>query len=141
MSIFYQNPVLKTTNTLSQEESKHCAQVLRHTAGDEILVFDGQGCRYTGILTKVSKSACEFEVKSTEHFPKKPFSVHLAIAPTKNTDRMEWMVEKLCEIGVDQLTFLVTQHSERRKLRLDRMEKKVISAMKQSKNPFKLHIN
>ncbi len=141
MSLFYQNPIKANTNILSEEESRHCAQVLRHTVGDEIVVLDGEGGKYYSVLTKVSKNACEFEVQATEQATKKDFSIHLAIAPTKNTDRIEWMIEKLSEIGVDQVTFLETQHSERRKIRMDRLEKKALSAMKQSKNPYKLQLN
>ena len=141
MSIFYKNNLLKGSNTLSEEESRHCTHVLRHQQGDEITIFDGIGGIHKGQLTSVSKKECAFEVIESKSAEKKPFSIHLAIAPTKNSDRMEWMVEKLSEIGVDQITFIQTEHSERKKLRLDRLEKKAISAMKQSGNPWLMGIN
>ncbi len=141
MTIFYQKSIQGGENSLSEEESKHCFQVLRHQKGDEILVFDGIGGIHRSILTQVSKKRCEFEIKESNYAPEKNFHIHLGIAPTKNADRMEWMIEKLSEIGVDEVTFIQTQHSERKKLRLDRLEKKAISAMKQSGNPFLLKTN
>lgn len=141
MTIFYQKNLSKGVNFLSEEESKHCSQVLRHKKGDEIMVFDGIGGRHRSILTQVSKKNCEFEIIESFITPEKKFRIHLAIAPTKNMERMEWLVEKLSEIGVDQITFIQTQHSERKKLRIDRLEKKAISAMKQSGNPFLLKLS
>ncbi|MEO9485383.1 MAG: 16S rRNA (uracil(1498)-N(3))-methyltransferase [Ekhidna sp.] len=141
MTIFYQKSVLTGEKMLSEEESKHCAQVLRHQKGDEILIFDGNGGKHRAVLTQVSKKSCVFDLIESKYAPKKKFFIHLAIAPTKNVDRMEWLIEKLSEIGVDKVTFLQTQHSERKKLRLERLEKKAISAMKQSGNPFLLQIN
>lgn len=139
-SIFYVKNVASGERSFSEEESKHCTQVLRHQIGDEVIVFDGVGGKYHSVLTQVSKKSCQFDVISSEIEPKKLFSIHLAISPTKSTDRMEWMIEKLCEIGVDKVSFIQTYHSERRKLRIDRMERKVVSAMKQSGNPFKMEL-
>ena len=141
MSVFYDKSIGSGVGTLSEEESRHCFQVLRHQSGDEITILDGIGGIHTCILKEVSKKRCEFKVLETKKELPKPFSIHLAIAPTKNMDRIEWMVEKLAEIGVDQLTFLTTKHSERRNLKLDRLEKKATSAMKQSKNAYKLQLH
>lgn len=141
MTTFYQNSINEGENELSEEESKHCSQVLRHQEGDSIMVFDGNGGQYRSILTHVSKKKCSFKVIESQQTPDKAFRIHLALAPTKNADRMEWMIEKLSEIGVDEITFIQTQHSERKKLRIDRLQKKAISAMKQSGNPFLLRIN
>ncbi len=141
MTIFYQKSIKQGENALSEEESKHCAQVLRHQIGDEILVFDGIGGKHRAVLTKISKKACEFDIIESNFASKKNFYTHLAIAPTKNADRMEWLIEKLSELGVDEVTFVHTNHSERKKLRLDRLEKKAISAMKQSGNPFLMKLN
>lgn len=141
MTIFYKNDISYDSKELSEEESKHCAQVLRHQIGDEVTIFDGNGGIYSAKLTLVSKKKCAFEILSSKIKPKKSFSVNLAIAPTKNLDRMEWLTEKLTEIGVDKITFIQTQHSERKKLRLDRLDKKAVSAMKQSGNPFLPKIN
>ncbi len=141
MTIFFEEKIRAGVKTLSEEESKHCSQVLRHQKGDKIMIFDGKGGKYYAVLTQVSVNTCEFDIIKSELELHKSFHVHLVIAPTKNVDRMEWMTEKLSEMGVDELTFIKTQHSERRKIRLDRLEKKAISAMKQSGNPFKLRIN
>lgn len=141
MTIFYQNKIQKGENYLSEVESKHCAQVLRHQNGDEILVFDGNGGKHRSVLTHVSKKTCAFEIIESITSTKKSFLIHLAIAPTKNADRMEWLIEKLSEIGVDKVSLIQSQHSERKKLRLDRLQKKAISAMKQSGNPFLLEID
>lgn len=141
MTIFYHNSLKEGENELSEEESKHCSQVLRHKEGDPIQVFDGNGGCHSSVLTQVSKKKCVFKIIESKYTPQKNFKIHLGIAPTKNADRMEWMIEKLSEIGVDEVTFIQTQHSERKKLRIDRLSKKAISAMKQSKNPFLLRIN
>lgn len=141
MTIFYAKKLNNGVNYLSEEESKHCALVLRHKNGDEIQIFDGNGGKHLAVLTQIHKKSCEFEIIRSEISPKKLFSIHLAIAPTKNMDRMEWLIEKLSEIGVDEVTFIQTKHSERKKLRIDRLEKKAVSAMKQSGNPFLLKLN
>lgn len=141
MTIFYEKEVINGKRHLSEEESKHCIQVLRHKTGDEIVILDGNGGKHHAVLDQLSKKKCTFEIISSEITPPKGFLVQLAIAPTKNADRMEWLVEKLSELGVDELILVQTMHSERKKLRLDRLEKKVISAMKQSGNPFKLKIH
>ena len=141
MTVFYKKQLIDGVNSLSEDESKHCAQVLRYQKGDEILIFDGKGGKHQAVLTLVSKKVCEFEIQSSEVVTEKSFYTHLAVAPTKNADRMEWLTEKLTEIGVDEITFIQTKHSERKKLRLDRLEKKAVSAMKQSGNPFLPKIN
>lgn len=141
MTVFYEKEVINGARTLSEEESKHCSQVLRHQTGDEVIIFDGIGGKHRAVLSEVTKKSCSFDILSSQIEPTKDFSIHLAIAPTKNADRMEWLVEKLSELGVNEISLLQTKHSERKKLRIDRLEKKVISAMKQSGNPFKLKIN
>ena len=140
MNIFYENNP-EPNGKLSEEESKHCSQVLRHKKGDQIQLVDGKGGKYQVVISDTTKKTVSYEIISKSQIEPKPFSIHLAISPTKNMDRMEWMVEKCSEIGVDQLTLLETSHSERRKLRIDRLEKKAVSAMKQSGNPFLLQLN
>ncbi len=141
MNTFYLKDVKNGCNHLNDVESRHCAQVLRHQVGDEIELLDGKGGAFHARLTRVHKKKCELEVISESISPPKQFFIHLAIAPTKSIDRIEWMVEKLCEIGVDKITFIETEHSERRMLKIDRLEKKAISALKQSKNRFKTQLN
>ncbi|MEO9868895.1 16S rRNA (uracil(1498)-N(3))-methyltransferase [Ekhidna sp.] len=141
MAIFYEKELSKENNSLSEEESRHCSQVLRHQEGDEIMIYDGNGGKHRANLTRVSKKVCDFKIIESNITPEKEFEIHLGIAPTKSIDRMEWLIEKLSEIGVDQVTFIQTKHSERKKIRLDRLEKKAVSAMKQSGNPFLMKIN
>ena len=141
MNAFFQDNVQEGTNQLPEEEARHCVQVLRHQVGDEILVLDGKGGQYHSIITSISKRSCLYQVTSAEQAPEKPFRIHLAIAPTKNIERMEWLVEKLTEMAVDEISLLQTKNSERRKIRIDRLKKKVLSALKQSKNPFLPKVN
>ena len=131
MILFYQ-PALPESNFLDLEESKHCVKVLRKTNGDEISVLDGKGQLYNCLITNASHKKCEFEITSTSSFEKHKRYRHIAIAPTKNNDRIEWFVEKATEIGIDEISFIACDHSERSNLKIDRIEKKAISAMKQS---------
>ena len=111
MHRFY-NPGLKEgVLHLSEEESRHCSLILRMKPGDPISVLDGRGSVASGTLTKVSKNKCEYEIVESVFSEPKKFNTHLLIAPTKNADRMEWMIEKLCEVGVDQVTFLSCTNS------------------------------
>lgn len=141
MSAFYEKTIAEGSTKLSEEESKHCAQVLRKKEGNRITIFDGIGGIYEAVLVSVNKKSCEFEVLEKSQREPKNFRIHLAIAPTKNIDRIEWMVEKLGELGVDEITFLKTEYSERTKLRLDRLERKAVSAMKQSRYPYLMKLN
>ena len=136
MNRFYDPNAAEENGFLSEEESKHCALILRHQVGDEIMVLNGRGGIFHCLLTSVTKRQCNYTILSRTHINPRSFESRLVIAPTKNMDRMEWMVEKLTEIGIDEIVFITTDHSERRKLRLDRLEKKVIGALKQSGNPF-----
>ncbi|MBP5501397.1 MAG: 16S rRNA (uracil(1498)-N(3))-methyltransferase [Bacteroidales bacterium] len=120
---------------LNDEESAHCCRVLRLNEGCEIAVADGVGGVYSAILTVCSKNSCA--AKLTEQFndiPIRQYYNHIAIAPTKNADRIEWFVEKAVEFGVDLITPLLCRHSERKVLKTDRLEKIILSAFKQSGN-------
>lgn len=119
--------------TLPDDEAAHVVRVLRLSDGDEILLTNGRGTMARGTICEANKRACNVRIEET--WQPKPLwqnNIHLAVAPTKNTDRMEWLVEKATEIGVDRITFLTTTNSERRNLRLDRLQRNAISAMKQS---------
>jgi len=131
MHLFYQNQ-LPEINYLDPAESKHCVKVLRKQIGDEINIIDGKGTFYKVKITEASPKKCEFEIVETSQEAKPSFHRHLAIAPTKNMDRMEWLVEKATEIGVDEVSFFQSFHSERKIIKTERLEKKIISAMKQS---------
>ena len=123
---------------LPVEEAMHATRVLRLKAGDEIFLMDGVGNYYRAQVTIAATHHCYYEI--LEHLPQEPEwkgHLHLAIAPTKMMDRMEWFVEKATEIGVDEISFLNCKFSERKLLKLPRLEKIVISAVKQSHKAWK----
>lgn len=122
---------------LSAEESGHCVRVLRYGVGDEILLTDGRGTTYRAVITNPNPRRCEFRVLSQQRQQRgHDFRLHIAIAPTKNIERLEWMVEKCTEIGIDEITPLLCRFSERKQLRLDRLQKIILSASKQSLTPY-----
>jgi 16S rRNA (uracil1498-N3)-methyltransferase len=129
---FYQPGIPEGHLYLDAEESKHCIKVLRKRKGDSIEITDGVGFLYRAIITHDNPARCEFRITDKTESPLKKYSIHLAIAPTKNTDRIEWMVEKCVELGVDCISFVHCHNSERAKLKLERIQKLAASAMKQS---------
>ena len=136
MYLFY-TPDIATSPVLSEEESAHCVRVLRYGVGDSILLTDGKGTTYTARITEAHPKHCAFEVLQAQKQQKgHSFRLHIAVAPTKNAERIEWMVEKCTEIGVDDITLLNCRFSERRQMRMDRLEKIVLSAAKQSLTPY-----
>ena len=136
MYLFY-CPDIEKLHTLSEEESAHCVRVLRYSVGDEILITYGRGTTYTARITNPHPKHCDFEILSREkQEPHHHFHLHIAIAPTKNIERMEWAIEKCVEIGVDEITPLLCRFSERKQLRTDRLEKIILSAAKQSLTPY-----
>jgi 16S rRNA (uracil1498-N3)-methyltransferase len=119
---------------LNPEESFHCAKVLRQKAGEAVELIDGKGNFYEGQLTRIHEKQCEAEITSGPFIQQsRPYQLHLAIAPTKNIDRTEWMLEKAVEIGIDEVSFIRCRNSERTVLKHDRMQKIAESAVKQSK--------
>lgn len=141
MYLFY-TPDIESVKCLSEEESQHCVKVLRYSRGDEILLTDGRGSTYQAKITNPHPKHCEFEVLSSEKQQKShDFYLHIAIAPTKNIERLEWMVEKCTEIGVDEITPLLCRFSERKQIREDRLEKIILSAAKQSLTPYLPRLN
>lgn len=131
-TLFYAPSILENL-TLPEEESVHCAKVLRMQSGDEMLITDGKGTFYEAIVSLPHQKHTTVEIKKKISFerPWKP-GIHIAFAPTKNIDRTEWFVEKATEIGIDALTPLLTRYSERKEIKLARIEKILVSAMKQS---------
>lgn len=132
MQLFFQDSITSPTTFLNEEESKHLVRVLRKKQGDQILLTDGKGMLYTCVLDQADPKKASLTVLSSKEAGKDGFYIHLAIAPTKSPDRMEWMVEKITEIGFHELTLLDTMHGERSFLKTDRLQKKIISACKQS---------
>ena len=139
---FFYAPDAATSTELPQEEAMHALRVLRLKAGDEMMLMDGKGSFYRAEVTLAHTHHCCYEIK--ESLPQQPQwkgRVHLAIAPTKLMDRIEWMTEKAVEIGVDELSFLNSQFSERRVVKVPRIEKIIVSAVKQSRKAWKPVIN
>ncbi|MCX2744269.1 16S rRNA (uracil(1498)-N(3))-methyltransferase [Mangrovivirga sp. M17] len=131
MQLFY-HPEIKTDNKLPEQEAIHCVKVLRKTTGDEIHVMDGKGHLYTCRITDTSKKSCEVEILDEKYFKNDFPEINIIIAPTKNSDRMEWFSEKAVELGVGKITVILTDNTERKKFKTDRIEKKIISAAKQA---------
>jgi 16S rRNA (uracil1498-N3)-methyltransferase len=132
MEVYYQPAILSGTHELSVEESKHCIKVLRHERGDTIHVADGRGTLFEVRIEEPNHKKCTFQIVRHMRKPEKKFRICIAIAPTKSVDRIEWFVEKVVELGIDEINFYFGRHSERKKLNMERIQKKAIVAMKQS---------
>ena len=133
MELFFSKDIDGNICRLDQDESGHCIKVLRHRSGDEISVIDGCGTLYRCRITSDSHKGVEAMVlEQTGNWGGHPYRLHLAVCPTKNNDRYEWFAEKACEIGFDELSPVIGEHSERRVLKTARVEKVLISAAKQS---------
>lgn len=135
---YFYVPNAAQATELPLEEARHAVSVLRLKAGDEIFLMDGMGTFYQANVTLAATKHCMYDiVKVLPQQKTWKGHVHLAIAPTKMMDRMEWMIEKMTEVGFDEITFLDCRFSERKQLRIDRLEKIVIAAMKQSRKAWK----
>jgi 16S rRNA (uracil1498-N3)-methyltransferase len=133
MHLFYVSDISDTEIILDETESKHAVRVLRLQNGNQVEIIDGAGGFYKAQITDANPKKCRLIiVESQKEFGKKDFHLHIAIAPTKNIDRFEWFLEKATEIGIDEITPLLTSHSERKVVNPERLEKILISAMKQS---------
>ncbi len=135
---FFYVPDAAETTELPMDEALHALRVLRIKTGDEIFLMDGVGSFYRAEVTLAATKRCLYEIKETmPQLPTWKGHIHLAIAPTKVMDRIEWMAEKATEIGFDELTFLNSQFSERKVMRTVRLDKIVVSAVKQSHKAWK----
>ncbi len=132
MQLFYQPGVPQGVNHLDPEESKHCIKVLRKKLNDPINIIDGQGTFYKALITESNPRKTLFDIVEQRAEAPKNYSIHLVLAPTKRLERIEWLVEKATELGVDRISFIQCRNSERDRLRMDRLKRKAISAMKQS---------
>ena len=133
MELFYSQDIEGGICRLDHDESGHCIKVLRHRCGDEISVIDGQGTLYRcRIISDSHKGVEAMVLESTPDWGSHPYRLHLAVCPTKNNDRYEWFAEKACEMGFDELSPVIGDHSERRILKTQRVEKILVSAAKQS---------
>ncbi len=132
MELFYSTDIGNGFCTLTEDESRHCSKVLRHVAGDMINVIDGCGSLYTcRILECGKKVVCTIEDEQKD-FGAHGYHLTMAVCPTKNMDRYEWFLEKATEMGVDEIVPVIGEHSERRMIKPERMEKILVSAAKQS---------
>lgn len=141
MHVFY-TPDIDTCPELPEEEAGHCLRVLRLGVGDEVMLTDGKGFFYKAVISAATGKRCQ--VKMVEKIEQEKFwkgHLHLAMAPTKNMDRIEWFAEKATEIGFDELSFLNCRFSERKVIKTERIEKIVVSAMKQSLKARKPIVN
>ena len=138
MHLFYVPELTSTTKSiyLSEDESKHACRVLRLKMNDEVSLLDGVGGVYHARIDEDNPKKCLLQIISVTKEIKPKHEVHIAIAPTKNMDRIEWFVEKATEIGMTELTLIICEHSERKIVKTERLEKILISAMKQSKRTF-----
>lgn len=126
-------PDIADTLTLPESDSQHAVRVLRLREGDELTVVDGKGRRYRCVITGAHQRHTTVEILSSETLlPSWSGEIVAAVAPSKHLDRMEWMTEKLTEIGVDRIIPLLCRRSERRELKPERLEKIAVAAMKQS---------
>jgi len=132
VQLFYEPNAFGEQFNLNIEESRHCIKVLRKKEGDIITAIDGKGNFISSKILDANPKKCELQVLEITQEPSRDFYIHIAIAPTKSIDRIEWFVEKAAEIGVDEISFITCQNSERRQIKMDRIEKKAISAIKQS---------
>ena len=141
MHVFY-TPDIATSCEMPEEEAGHCLRVLRLTVGDEVMLTDGKGSFYKAVISAATNKRCQLKV--IEELPQeKGWTgwLHLAMAPTKNMDRTEWFTEKATEIGFDELTFLNSRYSERKVIKTERIEKILVSAVKQSLKASKPVLN
>ena len=139
---FFYVPSAATLTEMPMDEALHALRVLRLKSGDEMFLMDGEGCFYRAVVTIAATKRCMYEI--TETLPQEKAwkgTIHIAIAPTKTMDRIEWFSEKATEIGIDEITFLNCKFSERKVMRTVRLDKIVVSAMKQSRKPWKPKLN
>lgn len=127
---------------ISGDESHHFTKVLRGKVGQEIQITDGKGKMGKGIVSQINSKSVEIDLNEIiENHEKRPYKIHVAIAPTKSMERMEFFMEKATEIGIDEITFLKTFHSERKNINLDRCRKILVSAVKQSLKAYVPQLN
>ncbi len=140
MALFYVPNI--ALSVLPEEESQHAVKVLRLQNGDKITLVDGVGGYYEARITNPHPKHCGFEIIETKpEFGKRDYKLHIAIAPTKNIERLEWFIEKATEIGIDEITPIICRFSERKIVKEERLEKIIVSAAKQSLKAYFPQLN
>ncbi len=138
MNLFYSPHIVGDTFELDENESKHSVRVLRLGVGDIVVLVDGRGGWYEASIEDNHPKRCRLKIISrTPDYNPLSYSLHLAVSPTKNMDRFEWFLEKSTEIGISEITPLICKRTERKQVKIERLEKILISAMKQSLKAFK----
>lgn len=139
---FYGMAISKSNEIiLSETESRHCIKVLRHKINDKIMVLDGRGNLYDCSIIDDNFQECRLKVNNIDFKEQNKYKLHLAVAPPKNQDRIDWLVEKSVEMGAYKLSFIYTDRTLRKKNKIDRLHKIAISALKQSCSRYKLIID
>ena len=142
MHLFYTPDIASNSYTLNEEESNHCNKVLRLKTGDVVHLIDGVGGLYTAEIAEANKKAVRLNIIDKQNeFGKRNHYLHIAIAPTKNIDRIEWFLEKATEIGIDEITPVVCERSERKIVKEERLEKVITAAVKQSLTAYHPKLN
>lgn len=133
MHLFYAPGLKNNTHVLAEDESRHCIKSLRLGRNDFVHLTDGRGNLFQARIVEDDPRRCVVEVEQTWHeYGKRPFSLHIALAPTKNIKRFEWFLEKVTELGIDEITPLQCFHSERKQVNHERMNRILLAGMKQS---------
>lgn len=134
MQLFYNPNISNSTNEVAfdKEESRHIVKVLRLKEGDTFKITNGKGSFFSAQILNANPKACTVKILSEENHPPLPYYLHMAVAPTKLNDRYEWFLEKATEIGISEITPIICEHSERKTIKMERYEKILQSAMKQS---------
>ena len=130
--LFYEPGIKEGVRHLNPDESRHCIKVLRYKRGDAIRITDGRGSFYDAVVTTPDSNRCGFDIRGEQTTPAPDFAAHIAIAPTKHAERIDWFVEKAVEIGVHAITFIQCEHGERNVVKPERLARVAVSAMKQS---------
>lgn len=142
MKLFYAPDITTPLYTLPEEESGHCVRVLRLREGDRLHITDGRGTLYCAEVEDAHPKRCTIRIVEEHHeWEKRPYRLTVAVAPTKNIDRIEWFVEKATESGIDRIVPILCDHSERKVIKEERLEKIAVSAMKQSLKAYLPHID
>ena len=143
MQLFFNPDINEKTTQFSfeKEESKHIVKVLRKNIGDTLHITNGEGRLFTAEITFPNINKCIANIVSKTLQPIRNYNLHLAVAPTKMNDRFEWFLEKATEIGIDSITPVICHHSERKIIKLERFEKILQSAMKQSLSCYMPKLN
>ena len=131
-NLFYQSNFSVTNLQLNPEESYHIIKVLRYKSGDDIHLTDGQGNLFHCQLVDNNPKSCLLKILTQENKPKPDYFIHIALSPTKSSDRTEWFVEKAVEIGIQKISFIQTSNGERDRVNIERINKVAVAAMKQS---------